>query len=67
VTNGGEVHDHRGHFGSGGGVLQFDGPMNGKTFSEIVRFQVSDKRVSIKGDCSLGGEPFESVALDFTR
>jgi hypothetical protein len=27
VTNGGEVHDHRGHFGSNGGALEFDGPM----------------------------------------
>jgi hypothetical protein len=67
VTNGGEVHDHRGHFDSNGGALEFDGPMNGKTFSEVVRFKLSDNKVSIAGECTLGGEPFEAVTLDFVR
>jgi hypothetical protein len=68
VTNGGEVHDHRGHFAPGGGVLEFDGPMNGKTFSEVVRFRfVDEKKLVMSAACTLGGDPYEAVELELSR
>ena len=68
MTNGGEVHDHKGHFATDGGVLEFDGPMNGKTFSEVVRMRFSgDKKLSLDANCTLGGEPYEAVQLDLSR
>jgi hypothetical protein len=68
VTNGGEVHDHSGHLASSGGVLQFDGPMKGKTFSETIKFGFpADGRMTLDSECSLGGEPYEAVHLELSR
>jgi hypothetical protein len=68
VTNGGEVHDHKGHFTSDGGVLEFDGPMGGKTFSEVVRVKFVDgKKLVLDANCTLGGEPYEAVQLELSK
>jgi hypothetical protein len=44
VTNAGEVHDHRGHLDAGGGMIQFEVPMEGKLFSEVLTIKRKGSR-----------------------
>lgn len=55
VTNAGEVHDHRGHFGPEGGQLETEIPVGGKMFSEVVRIKRKGKSLVISWTVTLGG------------
>jgi hypothetical protein len=55
VTNAGEVHDHRGHFDTAGGLLQIEVPVDGKLFSEIVSFKRKGKSLAFTWAATSGG------------
>lgn len=63
VTNAGEVHDHRGHFDIGGGLLQIEIPVEGKLFSEVVTFKRNGKALMLSWTTTSGGTVHEKGEL----
>jgi hypothetical protein len=67
VTNAGEVHDHRGHLGADGGLLQFDGALDGKVFSEVITFKRKANVLTMSWNTTLGGAPRERGEVELTK
>jgi hypothetical protein len=67
VTNAGEVHDHRGHLDASGGLVQFDGPMDGKLFSEVVTFKRKGNALTMSWSTTLGGTLRERGQIELTK
>lgn len=55
ITNAGEVHDHRGHLDTTGGLLQIEIPVDGKLFSEQITFKRKGKALSFNWTATSGG------------
>lgn len=66
VTNAGEVHDHRGHLDATGGLLQFDGAMDGKLFTETILFKRKARSMTMSWTSTLGGAPRERGEIELT-
>jgi hypothetical protein len=67
VTNAGEVHDHRGHLDANGGLVQFDGPMEGKLFTETITFKRRGKELIMSWNTTLGGTLRERGEIALTK
>lgn len=66
VTNAGEVHDHRGHLDAQGGLVQFEGTMDGKLFTEAITFKRKAKGMTMSWVSTLGGTLRERGEVELT-
>jgi hypothetical protein len=68
VTSYGETHDHRGHLDGNTLVAQYDGPQDGKLYSEKVTMAFTSKsKFTVRSEVTVGGTSAEIFEMTATK